>query len=146
MNKQKQIEEMRKDIYECDPTECCFGDQCEKCPRTEITKALYDKGYRKQEDADGWKEIAETYQHMFENAKTDVAREIFAEIEKEIKSAIAVNYKAREARRNRGYSEINDNMISSIWAKINTLRGIFDFIEELKKKYEVQEDEDRISD
>lgn len=56
----KQIEEMRKDIYECDPTECYFGDQCEKCPKTEIAKALYDKGYRRQDE---------------------IAREIFEEIE-----------------------------------------------------------------
>jgi hypothetical protein len=55
----KQIEDMRKDIYECDPTECYFGDQCEKCPRTEITKALYEQGYRRQ---------------------SDTAREIFAEL------------------------------------------------------------------
>ena len=73
--------------------------------------------------------------------QSEVAKEIFAEIEKEIKSAIAVNYKAREARMNRGYSEIDDNMMSSIWAKINTLRGILDFIKELKIAYEVDSDE-----
>ena len=110
----KQIDEMQNTLHQgLKPLKETYGTD-------ELCSILYEAGYRRQ---------------------SEVAKEIFAEIEKEIKSAIAVNYKAREARMNRGYSEIDDNMMSSIWAKINTLRGILDFIEELKETYEVDSDE-----
>ena len=120
----KQIEEIAKHFcLTCEMERdgrCLDGKNPCKCYFSlAAAEALYNAGYRKQED---------------------VAREIFTQLEEEIKSAIAVNYKAREARMNRGYSEIDDNMMSSIWAKINTLRGILDFIEELKKKYGVTEE------
>lgn len=110
----KQIEVMRKDIYECDTTECCFGDQCEKCPKTEIAKALYNAGYRRQDE---------------------VAKDIFTQLEEEIEAELKINYRLYEK-----YLNGQDTpTIQRFGGKIDALRGIQDFIEELKKKYGVIE-------
>ena len=62
--------------------------------------------------------------------RADVAREIFAEIEQEILSAIDNNLQIMAEQ----------DSANEIWrmcvAKKNTLCGIYDFIAELKKKYE----------
>lgn len=64
----------------------------------------------------------------------DTARDIFAEIEKEITAALKSNYKAKKE-----HIENNNNdaeFLSHIDGKINTLRGIEGFIEELRKQYD----------
>lgn len=63
----------------------------------------------------------------------DVAREIFAEIEKEIEAALESNYKIK-----RDAQDMNDTLVTYVEGKIACLRGIDGFIAELKKKYEVK--------
>ena len=87
MSREKQIEEMAEII--CQNTECdtTWNEVYDSA------NALYNAGYRKASDVEDWKEIAEGYQKMFEDsyeehqsvlakAKTDVAREIFEELDK----------------------------------------------------------------
>ena len=65
--------------------------------------------------------------------KSEVEK-IFAEIELEIKLALDSNYKARIQ------VELSDELYHTVNGKISALRGIDDFLAELKKKYtEVQE-------
>ena len=64
-----------------------------------------------------------------DKAKQDVAREIFEEIHKEIKCALDNNY-----------NELNKHIVDKHFAeyisgKLHALRGIDDFIDELKKNY-----------
>ena len=64
------------------------------------------------------------------------AREIFAEIQAEIKAALDSNYKALPK------VELSEELWSCVRGKIDCLRGLDDFIDELKKKYtEVDENE-----
>ncbi len=65
--------------------------------------------------------------------KTEVAREIFAEIEEEIQSALRNNYNVRSKRIEKHGT--SDGFISVVDGKILALRGIDDFIAELKNKY-----------
>lgn len=62
-------------------------------------------------------------------AKAEVAREIFEEIEKEIKAALESNYKVLSQ------FEQSDELWYRVNGKIDALRGIDGFVEELKKKY-----------
>ena len=65
--------------------------------------------------------------------KSEVAREIFAEIEREIVAALQSNYSAKQERVEK---QIPDDFVSYMCeGKIAALRGIDDFIAELKKKY-----------
>lgn len=110
--KEAEIEEMAKDF-------CAVGMPCEEChlyknrchAKKYATRA-YNAGYRKA---------------------SDVAEEIFAEIEQELLSAIDNNLQRMAEQ-----EEANE-----IWrmcvAKKNTLCGIYDFIAELKKKYAEEE-------
>lgn len=75
-------------------------------------KALYEAGYRKA---------------------SEVAEEIFAEIQAEIKAALDSNYKALSQ------VELSEELWSCVRGKIDCLRGLDDFIDELKKKWEVEE-------
>lgn len=65
--------------------------------------------------------------------------EIFAEIQEEIKLALDSNYKARDRRQMiviaHGSSALDREFIEYVSGKIDTLRGLDDFIAELKKKY-----------
>lgn len=73
-----------------------------------VATELYDKGYCKA---------------------SEVAREIFAEIQAEIKAALDSNYKALPK------VELSEELWSCVRGKIDCLRGLDDFIDELKKKY-----------
>lgn len=138
----KQIEEMRKDIYGCNPTECYFGDQCEKCPRTEITKELYNAGYRKASEVEkelaDWKAIAEQYQKQFEDCyeekakiASEVAREIFAEIEQAL---LNLEYKTT-------YRHTHVPLETMVEVGNWILHeAVPQRLAEIKKKYEVTED------
>lgn len=64
-----------------------------------------------------------------QEAKSEVARKICCEIEEEIVAALESNYKAR------GEVEDSDELYHLVSGKISALRGIEDFVEELKKKY-----------
>jgi hypothetical protein len=81
-----------------------------------FAKALYNAGYRRQEG---------------------VAKEIFAEIEREIETLLEKNYIVYEKYLN----EQDNPTIQRVDGKIDALRGIYCFIEDLKKKYGGQEDE-----
>ena len=106
MNRDKQIEDMAEII--CQHTS--FDTMRDEC--AESAEALYDAGYRKA---------------------SDVAREIFEELHREIERALESNYKARRERLNgRGAT---DNFVNLIDGKIAALRGIDDFIEYLENKY-----------
>jgi beta-phosphoglucomutase-like phosphatase (HAD superfamily) len=112
LNELNRIEEMANDIAKICPDlvdSGCLDKYCYAC----ITEALLAQGYRKS---------------------TDVAMEIFAEIEQEIISALGSNYRAKAKISARG--EENCITYHIIEGKIATLRGIVDFIEELRKKYE----------
>ena len=63
--------------------------------------------------------------------KRDAAREIFEEIETELNEALKNNY----ARRNECNAETDLAHSANITGKITCLRGLTDFIAELKKKY-----------
>lgn len=75
-------------------------------------KGLYEQGYRKQ---------------------SEVVREIFEEIRREIKAALKSNYNAKQERVEK---QIPDDFVSYMCeGKIAALRGIDDFIDELEQKY-----------
>lgn len=76
-------------------------------------------------EVDEWKEIAETYQHMFEEAKTEVAREIFADIEKTLNEAILMM-----ALQPSEYKE----------GSLSAAMGLSELVKELKQKYGVTDD------
>ena len=79
------------------------------------------------------------YQEMVDKIKAEVAREIFEEIDREICLALESNYKARDRRQMvviaHGSSTLDREFIEYVSGKIDTLRGINDFVAELKKKY-----------
>ena len=64
-----------------------------------------------------------------EGIKAEVAREIFEEIEREITDALKSNYKVLPL------IEQSEALWNNVNGKINALRGIEYFIEELKEKY-----------
>ena len=68
--------------------------------------------------------------------KSEVAKEIFEEIEKEIVAALNCNYKRRtEYYTKERYTKEDGEFINTVNGKIDALRGIEGFVEELKKKY-----------
>ena len=66
--------------------------------------------------------------------RAEVAREICCKIEEEIVAALESNYKAKAERMANPRIDA-DEFISYCEGKIAALRGIEDFVEELKKKY-----------
>ena len=119
MTKEKQIEEMAK--YCCNPCEFESNGECVLCHpiggceiATETAKAFYNAGYR---------------------LAAEVAGEIFVEIKQEIKLALDSNYKARGKLLRKFPQEHNEIFMGSLNGKIDALRGIDDFIAELKKKF-----------
>lgn len=113
MSREKQISEMA--WLKC----CCHsnkgicgmdGKPCDlDCGSYHEAEALYNAGYRKS---------------------TDVAEEIFAEIEKEIELALDCNYKVK-----RDSQDMNDTLVIYVEGKIDCLRGLLGYIAELKEKY-----------
>lgn len=67
--------------------------------------------------------------------RSEVAREIFGEIEAEIVAALESNYSARTTRMKKSTVEYSAEYISYFDGKIHALRGIADFVEEIKQKY-----------
>ena len=83
----------------------------------ELCSILYEAGYRRQ---------------------SEVAKEIFAKLEREIQDALRQNYAVHQKRIEKCGM---DEFAQICSAKIHTLQGILDFIEELKETYEVDSDE-----
>lgn len=73
---------------------------------------------------------------LIRKAKSEAAREICCKIEEEIVAALESNYRARKEHIER-YAELayDTELLLEINGKINALRGIEGFVEELKKKY-----------
>ena len=65
----------------------------------------------------------------YEKAKIEVAREIFEEIDREINDALQSNYKVLPI------IEESEALWNRVNGKIDALRGIDGFIDELKQKY-----------
>ena len=70
-----------------------------------------------------------------DKVKRMVAREIFEEIESEIELALESNRKAKREHIDKNYYCLHAEFLSAVQGKIDALRGIDDFIAELKKKY-----------
>lgn len=89
------------------------------------------------------KRVAEGLKNLaVKQAKQEVAGKIFEEIHKEIELALDSNYKVLKEHRDKENPIFNE-LVSRVKGKIDALRGTEDFIDELKKKYigEVQENE-----
>lgn len=69
----------------------------------------------------------------------EVAREIFTRLEEEIEAALESNYRVYEKYLN----EQDNPTVQRVSGKIDALRGIYCFIEKLKKKHEVTNDEEK---
>jgi hypothetical protein len=126
----KQIEEMAKVLGEIQEFGINRPRDEERYPvlypsNKEVADYLISKSYRKA---------------------SDVAREIFEEIEKEIKLALESNYKAYSERIKKPIVDMADEFIGWVEGKITALRGIEDFISELKKKYESEGEKDNGND
>ena len=113
MTKEKQIEEMAFDIIKAT---CPLGVK-------DLTKQYYKTVATDLYELHGWRKASE------------VASEIFEEIEQEIKLALDSNYKARGKLLRKFPQEHNEIFMGSLNGKIDALRGIDDFIVELEKKY-----------
>jgi hypothetical protein len=118
MSRDKQIEEKskrRKDYLKFKP----FADDLRQAEswceldgvlnRYQTVKNLSKMGYRKA---------------------SEVAEEIFEEIDKEIELALDSNYKVK-----RDAEDMNYGLVNYVEGKIHCLRGLLDFLAELKKKY-----------
>ena len=123
MTPEKQIEEMAKDLgiaFQLAGT-TRFGA---------VAEILVNAGYRKIHDDNAIQCVCYALGcQAAEKIKSDVAREIFAEIQAEIKAALDSNYKALPQ------VEMSEELWSCVRGKIDCLRGLDDFIDELKKKY-----------
>lgn len=75
-------------------------------------------------------------ERLIRKAKSEAAREICCKIEEEIVAALESNYRARKEHIER-HAELayDTELLLEISGKINALRGIEGFVEELKKKY-----------
>ena len=72
----------------------------------------------------------------------ELTRKLCCEIEEEIVAALESNYKAKAERLANPHVSMADELISYCEGKIAALRGIEDFITELKNKY-TKEGEDK---
>jgi replicative DNA helicase len=116
MTKDKHFEEMVEVIGEI-----IGGYNCGMLVSAEVAEHLTNKGYRKA---------------------SDLAREIFEEIEKEIELALDSNYRAKKEHYNHSVIPNYDNFKAMCDGKIYAMRGLLDFIAELKKKYTESEKDD----
>lgn len=124
MTKDKQIEEIENLFIEIEqsfrvycgekPCNDCELNGFVNCESHYKAEALYEAGYR---------------------LASDVASEIFEEIEEEIRLALNSNYNARSERLAHTNIEMADEFVSYCDGKIHALRGIDDYLAELKKKY-----------
>lgn len=114
MNTEKQISEMARTICQSNRDGICGYDRkpCDfNCGNYDEANKFYNAGYRK-------------------------ASEIFEEIEEEIELALECNYKIK-----RDAQDDNEGLVIYVDGKIDCLRGLTDFIAELKKKYTESEKE-----
>lgn len=79
--------------------------------------------------------INESCDEGFEALELEVAREIFEEIEEEICAALDSNYKALRTYDDGRNNDYILELVGRIKGKIDALRGIEAFVEDLKEKY-----------
>lgn len=113
MNRDKQIEEMAK------------AKKCNTCIHNAVCQEL--ENFR---DSLGWINTKDEFVCSYYDKASEVAEEIFAELEKEIELALDSNYKVK-----RDAQDMNDTLVIYAEGKIDCLRGLAYFIAELKKKY-----------
>jgi hypothetical protein len=109
MSREKQIEEMAKDVTR---SICWCNEEIPTVDGMGTAITLYNKGYRKA---------------------SEVAEKIFAEIEKKISLDLDVICKEKDELIYKGF--FSHALLCEFNYKIDTLRGIAKFIAELKKKY-----------
>ena len=80
-------------------------------------------------------DLQNAYMDGYNTAKVEIARAIFAKLQDEISSAIDSNYRVRSEHMNKYPIGYNAEFIATVHGKINALRGVDDFIDDLKKKY-----------
>ena len=133
LNKEKQIEEMARVM--CQQSNpcflCAFQTPCRCRTNAELLNA---EGYRKTSDLEkeieDLKAIAEQYQKQFEEARTDIAREIFEEIEHNIDEALKCYFEGRNKE-----ATIDTPLAEYLSGKIDALASVKVRLAELKKKY-----------
>lgn len=74
-------------------------------------------------------------------ATDDVAQSILEELQREISDAIDHNYRVRSEHIEKYPHGCNEVFMTHVIGKIDTLRGIDDFIEEPKRKYHLEQEE-----
>lgn len=80
-------------------------------------------------------EVPETErERLIRKAKSEVAREICCKIEKEIVAALESNYRAMREHNLKRSPDADGLLLERIYGKIDALRGIEGFVEELKKE------------
>lgn len=92
-------------------------------------KELAEKIERLSVELEAMRGAANSYKMHYEKAKIEVAREIFEEIDREINDALQSNYKVLPI------IEESEALWNRVNGKIDALRGIDGFIDELKQKY-----------
>lgn len=93
-----------------------------------VPKSEYE---RIEVELEAMRGAANSYKMHYKN----LAREICCKVEEEIVAALESNYKAKSERLKNPHIDTADEFISWCEGKIAALRGIEDFVEELKKKY-----------
>lgn len=86
-------------------------------------------------ELDAMRGAANSYKMHYENERQEVARAICCEIEKEIVAALESNYRALKEWDDGRCNDYILEMVNRVKGKIDALRGIEGFVEELKKKY-----------
>ena len=110
---------------------CFVGDphKVERCPYLDEIEKAKSEVERLQTEIETLKDTNEHLAVMLEEARQEVAREIFEEIEREINDALQSNYKVLPI------IEESEALWNRVSGKIDALRGIGGFIDELKDKY-----------
>lgn len=75
-------------------------------------------------------------ERLIRKAKSEVAREICCKIEKEIVAALESNYRAMREHNLKRCPDSDGLFLERIYGKIDALRGIEGFVEELKRRAE----------
>lgn len=80
-------------------------------------------------------DLQKAYDEGYADATAGIAKKICCEIEEEIVAALESNYRALKEWDDGRCNDYILEMVNRIKGKIDALRGIEGFVEELKKKY-----------
>lgn len=128
--------------------ECCFGQElCSECPYEEFVDCVRRKEeyaidllrhYKAEVKA---LHIANEKMYTAFREQEKTIETIFSELETEITAALESNYRAKAERLKHPNIDMADDVVAYCEGKIHALRGISEFIEEVKKKHTEGEDE-----